>query len=149
MDKQHADNLIALVDLENRIRVELVKIRDTTHTCVEAVEHGDTDRLDSILQERQICMDRVDHYRSETGRMVPVSKQEAASDPEWHAFEQAATANRRLLEEIVELDRKVRQLAEQWSLDIRVLMKGIQTRRHTQAYERETPPDSLYIDIRG
>lgn len=149
MEKQHADNLIALVGLENRIRAELEKIRDTTQTCSEAIEQGDTDLLNNVLRERQECMERVDRYRSDSGRMVPVSMQELRAAEEWHAFEQVAAENSRLLDEIVEMDRKVRQLAEQWSLDIRVLMKGIQTRRHIQAYERETPPDSLYIDIRG
>lgn len=150
MDGNRRDAAGIRLAMERSIRSELEMIRDATAACTVALATGDGEQVLEILRERQTHMSRIDGIQAERIRLMaefPISV--LKESPEWNDVIVQEADNRRLLQDIVELDRTVRQQADEWNQNCRADLRELRTRRYIQEYEREIIPSSLYVDIRG
>ncbi len=142
--------LEARLAMERRIRTELEQIRDATAACGVALATGDAGQVLEILRDRQTHMSRIDAIQAEKARLLAgkpgASLQEHPLRGELNIQE---SDNRRLLQDILELDQTVRHQADEWNENCRAGLREIRTRRYIQTYERDIEPSSLFVDIRG
>ena len=129
--------------MENRIRAELEHIRDATAACSVAIATGDAGQVLEILRERQAHMTCIDMIQAERARLM------AANPPMRGETTSQESENRRLLQDIVDLDRSVRHQADEWNELCRADLRELRTRRYIHAYEKDIEPSSLFLDIKG
>lgn len=129
-----------------RIRTELEHIRDVTAACGVALAAEDADQVLSILQERQIYMSHIDTIQSEQASLLAMGGSDPGSD---QALCEQEAENRRLLQDIVELDESIRRQADEWNETCCASLREIRNQRYIQAYEKEIEPSSLFLDIHG
>ena len=129
--------------MENRIRAELEHIRDATAACSVAIAAGDAGQVLEILRERQAHMTCIDMIQAEKARLLAANPSlQGENIPQ-------ESDNRRLLQDIADLDRSVRHQADEWNESCRADLRELRTRRYLHAYEKDVEPSSLFLDIKG